>query len=59
MSYILNYRIRYQKKLHKHTIGRITEFSLEQARSVAREFRREARIGIDPVKRMREQAKGL
>lgn len=58
MSYIVNYHIRYQKKLHKHTIGRVTEFSLEQARSVARDIRREARMGNDPVKRIREQAKG-
>jgi hypothetical protein len=59
MTYIVNYRIRYQTKLHKHTIGLVAEFSLEQARSVAREFRRNARMGIDPVKRMREHAKGL
>lgn len=59
MTYIVNYRIRYHKKLHKHTIGQITEFSLEQARSVAREFRRDARRGVDPVKRVREQANGL
>src|SRR3546814_583763 len=53
------HNLRYQTKLHKHTIGLVAEFSLEQARSVAREFRRDARMGIDPVKRMREQAKGL
>src|SRR3546814_14920355 len=46
MTYIVNYRIRYQTKLHKHTIGLVAEFSLEQARSVAREFRRDARMGI-------------
>ena len=55
MSYIVNYRIRYQKKLHKHTIGRVSEFSLEQARSVARDMRCAARMGVDPVKVMREQ----
>src|SRR3546814_9485814 len=55
MTYIVNYRIRYQTKLHKHTIGLVAEFSLEQARSVAREFRRDARMGIDPVKRMRDR----
>lgn len=53
ITYIMAYRIRYQKRLHKHTIGRITEFSLEQARCVAREIRRDARMGIDPTKRMR------
>lgn len=57
MSYVVNYRIRCQKKLHKHTIGRVTEFSLEQARSVARDIRRQARMGIDPVKHIREQDK--
>lgn len=55
MSYIVNYRIRYQKKLHKHTIGRVAEFSLEQARSLARDIRHAARMGVDPVKVMREQ----
>ncbi|GEM_PF-3738959 len=59
MSYVVNYRIRYQKKLHKHTIGGVTEFSLEQAREVARDIRREARRGNDPIQQMREQAKGL
>lgn len=58
MSYVVNYRIRYQEKLHKHTIGGVAEFSLEQARSVARDIRRQARMGIDPVNLMREQAKG-
>lgn len=57
-SYIVNYHVRYQKKLHKHTIGRVADFSLEQARDVARSIRRDARMGIDPVKRMREQTKG-
>lgn len=49
MTYIVIYRIRHQKKLHKQTIGRLAEFSLEQARSVARDFRREARMGEDPA----------
>lgn len=57
LSYIVNYRIRYQKKLRKHTIGSVAEFSLEQARGVARSIRRDARMGVDPVMRMREQAK--
>ena len=57
MSYIVNYRIRYQKKLHKHTIGGVAEFSLEQARSVARDIRRQARMGVDPVRLVRDQAK--
>lgn len=59
MSYIVNYRIRYQKKLHKHTIGGVAEFSLEQARDVARSIRRDARMGIDPVMRIREQAERI
>lgn len=54
MTYIVNYRIRYRPKLHKHTIGLVAEFSLEQARSVAREIRYDARMGIDPTKRTRE-----
>lgn len=58
MTYIVNYRIRYQKKLHKHTIGGVAEFSLEQARDVARSIRRDARMGIDPEMRIRELAKG-
>jgi hypothetical protein len=59
MSYIVNYHVRYQTKLHKFTIGRVTEFSLEQARGVAKEIRREARMGIDPVKRMRAGQRAL
>ena len=58
MTYIVTYRVRYQTKLHKHTIGLTAEFSLEQARGIAKEFRRDAHMGIDPVKRMREQASG-
>lgn len=53
MTYIVTYRVRHQTKLHKDTIGRVAEFSLEQARSVAKEFRWEARMGNDPSKRMR------
>lgn len=56
MTYIVNYRIRHQTTLHKHTIGRTAEFALEQARSVARRFRQEARMGNDPAKRMQERA---
>lgn len=48
-SYIVYYRIRHQTKLHKYTIGRVGEFSLEQAREVARYHRREARMGNDPT----------
>src|SRR3546814_19900792 len=51
------HNLRYQTKLHKHTIGLVAEFSLEPARRSARELRRNARMGIDPFKRMREQAK--
>jgi hypothetical protein len=56
-SYIFNYRIRYQKKLHKHTIGRVADFTLEQARDIARNIRREARMGNDPVELIRQRAK--
>lgn len=31
-SYVVYYRFRHRKKLHKYTIGRTGEFSLEQAR---------------------------
>ncbi len=48
-TYIVNYHVRYQKKLHKLTIGPITEFTLEQARSIARDIRRAARMGNNPV----------
>lgn len=51
MTYIVIYRIRHQPTLHKHTIGRAAEFSLEQARNVAREFRQQARMGNDAAKR--------
>lgn len=57
MSYIVNYRIRYQKRLHKHTIGGVAEFSLEQAREIARGIRRDARKGVEPFRGMRERAK--
>lgn len=56
MTYIVTYRIRPKKKLYKHTIGRVAECSLEQARSVANRFRWEARMGNDPQQRMREIA---
>jgi hypothetical protein len=58
MSYVVFYRVRYQKRLRKFTIGKVREFSLEQARGVARDFRREARMGKDPANRMRTQANG-
>lgn len=51
MTYIVNYHVRHQKKLHKHTIGRVTEFSLEQARSIARDIRWASRMGNDPARR--------
>jgi hypothetical protein len=59
MSFIVNYRIRYQKKLHKHTIGRVAEFTLEQARGIAMAIRREARMGNDPTELIRQRAKPL
>lgn len=52
--YVVFYRVRHSKRLRKFTIGSIAEFSLEQARSVARDIRRQARMGTDPVIRMRE-----
>lgn len=56
MTYIINYRIRHQKRLHKYTIGRVDDFPLEFARSVARDIRRHARMGVDPLARLRAQA---
>lgn len=44
-TYIVMYRVR--EKQRKYTIGTTKEFSLEQARQVAREFRRHARMGRD------------
>lgn len=58
-AYIVNYRVRFKTRLHKHTIGPVTDLSLEQARSVAKEFRCNALMGIDPSKRMRELAAAL
>lgn len=57
-TYIVNYRIRFQAKLHKHTIGLVADFSLEQARRLARAMRSDARMGIDPAKRIRSHADG-
>lgn len=55
-SYICLYRLRFQKKLHKITIGNVGEFSLADAREIAKGFRREARMGSDPAKRLRRFA---
>ncbi|MBN8816054.1 MAG: DUF4102 domain-containing protein [Sphingomonas sp.] len=52
-TYIVNYRIRFKTKLHKHTIGLVGDFTLEQARNLARELRSDARNGVDPKKRNR------
>lgn len=57
-TYIVNYRIRFRPKLHKHTIGRVAAFSLEQARCLAREMQSDARMGIDPAKRIRNHTDG-
>ena len=54
--FVVFYRVRHTKRLRKFTIGNIAEFSLEQARSVAREIRREARMGRDPATSMQNQS---
>lgn len=48
-SYVVFYRVRHSKRLRKFTIGSIAEFSLEQARSMARDIRWAARMGNDPA----------
>lgn len=47
--YVVFYRVRHSMRLRKFTIGNIAEFSLEQARSVARDIRWKARMGKDPA----------
>ena len=56
-TFICCYRLLCEKKLRKTKIGDVREFSLVEARQVAKGFRREARMGIDPAKRLRRQAK--
>jgi hypothetical protein len=51
-TFILLFRIRGQRKLKKLTIGRAGNFNLQTAREIAREFRREARMGRDPRQRI-------
>lgn len=50
-SYVVYYRVRHETELHKYTIGNVAEFSLEQARLIAKDFRRAARLGSDLAKR--------
>ncbi len=56
MSFVFYYRVRYQKKLHKITIGVVKTFSLASAREMAKSFALEARMGIDPSERLRDLA---
>lgn len=44
-SYVVFYRVRHSNRLRKFTIGSIGEFSLEQARELAKDIRQTARIG--------------
>ena len=55
-SYIVYYRIRPEPKLRKYTIGKIAEFTLEQARELARDFRCAARMGSNPALRTRDHS---
>lgn len=55
-SYVVFYRVRHAKRLRKFTIGRVAEFTLEQARSIAKEIRREARMGNDAAEMIRQRA---
>jgi len=48
-SYIVFVRVCQENEWRKHTIGRVGKFSLEQARNVARDIRRKARMGNDPA----------
>jgi len=47
-SYVLFLRIGHPRKLHKWTIGPTSDYSLKEARSLAKSFRRKARRGDDP-----------
>lgn len=44
-SYVVFYRVRHSNRLRKFTIGSIGEFSLEQARNLAKDIRQKARMG--------------
>lgn len=48
-SYVVFCRVHDSKRQRKFTIGKIGEFSLEQARIVARDIRRAVRMGNDPA----------
>jgi len=54
-SFILLYRIRGEKRLRKITIGKAGGLDLDIARSMAREFLADARMGRDPVERFKHQ----
>lgn len=47
-SYIVSFRSCQECKRRKHTIGRVGKYSLEEARGIARDMRREARPDIGP-----------
>lgn len=49
--FIFYYRIRYETKLHKVTIGSTKQFDLTTAREMAKELRYEARMGRNPFQR--------
>ncbi len=51
-SYIVYYRVRFEKKLRKITLGGVKEFALPTARDRALEIRGQARMGNDPVRQM-------
>lgn len=54
-SFILLYRVRGQKRLHKITIGKVGGFDLDTARNMARDFLADARMGRDPAARFKQQ----
>jgi hypothetical protein len=47
--YIISFRGRHDSKRRKRTIGRVGKYSLDEARGIARDMRREARGDIDPL----------
>ena len=46
-SYIVSFRGRHDSKRRKHTIGRVGKYSLDEARGIARNMRRDALMDID------------
>lgn len=48
-SFVVYCRLHNTRKLQKHTIGKVTVFSLNEARQLARAYRRTVRIEDEPA----------